>query len=137
MSFTEPWLGGKKPNSFTVSVYHSLQSYDRKFITDSLDAEGNKAINPARRVIKITGVSVGLGKRLKWPDDYFSVYYEAGYQYYDLNNFGNVFSFSEGYVNNPYVLWRISRNSIDQPLYPRSGSSISLSLKLVYIPIRE
>tara|TARA_Y200000002_G_C22686793_1_gene666286 strand:- start:1427 stop:3988 length:2562 start_codon:yes stop_codon:yes gene_type:complete len=134
MSFTEPWLGGKKPNSFTVSAYHSLQSYDRKFITDSLDAEGNKAINPARRVIKITGVSVGLGKRLKWPDDYFSVYYEAGYQYYDLNNFGNVFSFSEGYVNNPYVLWRISRNSIDQPLYPRSGSSISLSLKTSVYP---
>ena len=134
MSFTEPWLGGKKPNSFTVSAYHSLQSYDRKFITDSLDAEGNKAINPDRRVIKITGVSVGLGKRLKWPDDYFSVYYEAGYQYYDLNNFGNVFSFSEGYVNNPYVLWRISRNSIDQPLYPRSGSSISLSLKTSVYP---
>ena len=134
MSFTEPWLGGKKPNSFTVSAYHSLQSYDRKFINDSLDAEGNKAINPDRRVIKITGVSVGLGKRLKWPDDYFSVYYEAGYQYYDLNNFGNVFSFSEGYVNNPYVLWRISRNSIDQPLYPRSGSSISLSLKTSVYP---
>ena len=134
MSFTEPWLGGKKPNSFTVSAYHSLQSYDRKFINDSLDAEGKKAINPDRRVIKITGVSVGLGKRLKWPDDYFSVYYEAGYQYYDLNNFGNVFSFSEGYVNNPYVLWRISRNSIDQPLYPRSGSSISLSLKTSVYP---
>ena len=134
MSFTEPWLGGKKPNSFTVSAYHSLQSYDRKFINDSIDAEGNKAINPNRRVIKITGVSVGLGKRLKWPDDYFSVYYEAGYQYYDLNNFGNVFSFSEGYVNNPYVLWRISRNSIDQPLYPRSGSSISLSLKTSVYP---
>ena len=134
MSFTEPWLGGKKPNSFTVSAYHSLQSYDRKFINDSLDSEGNNVVNPFRRLIKITGVSVGLGKRLKWPDDYFSVYYEAGYQYYNLQNFGNVFSFSDGFVNNPYVLWRISRNSIDQPLYPRSGSSISLSLKSSVYP---
>ena len=134
MSFTEPWLGGKKPNSFTVSAYHSLQSYDRKFINDSLDSEGNNVVNPFRRLIKITGVSIGLGKRLKWPDDYFSVYYEAGYQYYNLQNFGNVFSFSDGFVNNPYVLWRISRNSIDQPLYPRSGSSISLSLKSSVYP---
>ena len=62
---------------------------------------------------------MGLGKRLKWPDDYFSVYYELGHQYYELNNFGNVFSFSDGYVNNPYFKWNISRNSIDQPLYPR------------------
>ena len=134
MSFTEPWLGGKKPNSFTVSAYHSLQSYDRKFINDSLDSEGNNVVNPYRRLIKITGVSVGLGKRLKWPDDYFSVYYEAGYQYYNLQNFGNVFSFSDGFVNNPYVQWRISRNSIDQPLYPRSGSSISLSIKSSVYP---
>ena len=134
MSFTEPWLGGKKPNSFTVSAYHSLQSYDRKFINDSIDSEGNNVVNPYRRLIKITGVSVGLGKRLKWPDDYFSVYYEAGYQYYNLQNFGNVFSFSDGFVNNPYVLWRISRNSIDQPLYPRSGSSISLSIKSSVYP---
>ena len=134
MSFTEPWLGGKKPNSFTVSAYHSLQSYDRKFINDSIDSEGNNVVNPFRRLIKITGVSVGLGKRLKWPDDYFSVYYEAGYQYYNLQNFGNVFSFSDGFVNNPYVQWRISRNSIDQPLYPRSGSSISLSIKSSVYP---
>ena len=134
MSFTEPWLGGKKPNSFTVSAYHSLQSYDRKFINDSLDSEGNNVVNPFRRLIQIPRVSVGLGKRLKWPDDYFSVYYEAGYQYYNLQNFGNVFSFSDGFVNNPYVLWRISRNSIDQPLYPRSGSSISLSLKSSVYP---
>ena len=71
MSFTEPWLGWKKPNSFTISAYHSLQSYDRKHIFDTTDSEGNKILNPNRRLIKITGVSMGLGKRLKWPDDYF------------------------------------------------------------------
>ncbi len=134
MSFTEPWLGGKKPNSFTISAFHSMQSYDRKFLFDSLDTEGNNVVNENRRFIKITGVSVGLGKRLKWPDDYFSVYYEAGYQHYKLNNFGSIFSFANGYVNNPYVQWRISRNSIDQPLYPRSGSSITLSLKSSVYP---
>ena len=134
MSFTEPWLGGKKPNSFTFSAYHSLQSYDRKHLQDTTDLNGNKIINENRRIIKITGVSLGLGKRLKWPDDYFSVYYEAGYQYYELNNFGNIFSFSDGYVNNPYFQWKISRNSIDQPLYPRTGSSVSLTFKTSIYP---
>ena len=134
MSFTEPWLGGKKPNSFTISAYHSVQSYDRKFLQDTNDTEGNKIINQNRRIIKITGISLGLGKRLKWPDDYFSVYYELGYQYYDLNNFGNVFSFSNGYVNNPYVKWNISRNSLDQTIYPRTGSSISLTFKSSIYP---
>jgi outer membrane protein insertion porin family len=134
MSFTEPWLGGKKPNSFTISAYHSIQSYDRKFLQDTNDVAGNKVLNANRRIIKITGVSLGLGKRLKWPDDYFSVYYELGYQYYDLNNFGNVFSFSNGYVNNPYVKWNISRNSLDQTIYPRTGSSISLTLKTSVYP---
>ena len=54
MSFTEPWLGGKKPNSFTISAYHSLQSYDRKHLFDTTDSEGNKILNPDRRLIKIT-----------------------------------------------------------------------------------
>ena len=54
--------------------------------------------------------------------------------YYELNNFGNVFSFSDGYVNNPYFKWNISRNSIDQPLYPRSGSSVSLTFKTSVYP---
>ena len=134
MSFTEPWLGGKKPNSFTISAFRSIQSYDRKFLTDSLTSSGNKIKDPNRRIIKITGISVGLGKRLKWPDDYFSVYYELGFQYYDLNNFGSIFSFSTGYVNNPYIQWKISRNSIDQPLYPRSGSSLTFSVKTSLYP---
>lgn len=130
MSFTEPWLGGKKPTSLSVSAYHSVQSYDPIFYTDSTDSEGKKVRNTDRRYIKITGVSVGLGKRLKWPDDYFQLYMEAGYQYYDLNNFSNVFSFSQGYSNNLSFKVSLSRNSIDQPLYPRTGSSLTLSAKL-------
>ena len=134
MSFTEPWLGGKKPNSFMVSAYHSLQSYDRKYINDSLSVDGERVEDPNRRLIKITGVSIGLGKRLKWPDDYFSVNYELGFQHYDLNNFGNVFSFANGKVNNPYFKWIISRSSIDQPLYPRSGSSVTFNFKTSIYP---
>ena len=56
MSFTEPWLGGKKPNSFTISAFRSIQSYDRKFLTDSLTSSGNKIEDPNRRIIKITGI---------------------------------------------------------------------------------
>jgi len=128
-SFTEPWLGGKKPNSFSVSAYHSVQAYSPKFYTDSVDANGDKVRNLDRQVLKITGLSIGLGRRLKWPDDYFTVYHELGYQYYDINNFGNVFSFATGYVNNIYYQWALSRSSIDQPLYPRTGSSFKVSIK--------
>ncbi len=130
LSFTEPWLGGKKPNSFSVTAYHSVQAYDPKFYTDSTDAEGKRVQNPNRRAIKITGASIGLGKRLTWPDDYFQLYAELGYQYFDLNNFGNIFSFSDGYANNLFVKTSFSRNSIDQPLYPRTGSSFNIVAKL-------
>ncbi len=135
ISFTEPWLGGKKPNALSVSAYHSIQAFDRKFITGSngralRDDEGNKVLTPNRRILKMTGASVGLGRRLNWPDDYFSVYHEVGYQYFDLNNFSNVFSFSDGFVNNLFYQFSLSRSSIDQPLYPRTGASFKLSAKL-------
>ena len=62
ISFTEPWMGGKKPNSLTVGAYHSITS-------NGLERE-----DPNRGVFKVTGASVGLGKRLKWPDDFFTLY---------------------------------------------------------------
>lgn len=130
LSFTEPWLGGKKPNALSVSAYHSVQAFDRKFLLDQRDSEGNRILTPNRRILKMTGTSVGLGRRLNWPDDYFSVYHEIGYQYFDLNNFSNVFSFSDGYVNNLFYQFSLSRSSIDQPLYPRTGASFQFSAKL-------
>jgi outer membrane protein insertion porin family len=117
MSFTEPWLGGKKPNSLSVSVFHSVQTNG---VTDD---------DPTYQAIKITGGSVGLGKRLHWPDDFFTSYTEIGYQYYVLDNFTSSFLFSDGYANNFWIGETISRNSVDAPIYPRSGSQISLSLK--------
>ena len=130
VSFTEPWLGGKKPNALSISAYHSVQAYDRKYLQDQKDDNGEKIPTPNRRILKMTGASVGLGRRLTWPDDYFSVYHEIGYQYFDLNNFSNVFSFSDGYVNNLFYQFSLNRSSIDQPLYPRTGASFKFSAKL-------
>ena len=113
-SFTEPWLGGKKPNSLSVSFYRSIQS------------NGLKGSDAGRQDIKITGASVGFGKILKRPDDYFQMYMELNYQYYELNKFQSLFAFSDGYSNNLSYRFTISRNSTDQQIYPRSGSSIKL-----------
>lgn len=117
-SFTEPWLGGKKPNSLSVTGWHSAQSLN-----------GLRSNNPDASFIKIYGLSTGLGMRLKRPDDYFNLYLEGSYQYYVLQKFGSVFSFSDGYSNNLSFRVALSRSSIDQPIYPRSGSSFSLSYK--------
>lgn len=118
-SFTEPWLGGKKPNSLSVNVYHTYSSRDNL-----------KRSDPEKQRLMITGASVGFGKRLKWPDDYFSVYLEApSYQYYDLKNYQGVFTFTDGYVNNFAARFTLSRNSVDQPLYPRQGSTITFTGK--------
>ncbi len=116
-SFTEPWLGGKKPNSLSVSGYRTIQT------------NGRAKNDVFRSEITITGGSVGLGKRLKWPDDYFSLYHEFDYQYYSLQNYSSGFLFSNGYANNLYFQHTFSRNSIDAPIYPRSGSQTSITLQ--------
>jgi outer membrane protein insertion porin family len=123
-SFTEPWLGGKKPNSLSVTVYHSIQSNGlpkRKTI------DGERILNPSRQSLTISGVSVGLGKRLEKPDDYFTLYMEGSYSLYTLKNFHNVFSFTDGQSNNISARFNISRNSINDPIFPRYGSQISLT----------
>jgi len=124
ISFTEPWLGGKKPNSLSVTAYYSIQSNGEKKKTKT---DGEKVLNTRREALDIFGVSVGLGKRLKKPDDYFTIYHELNYQYYTLNNFRSIFSFSNGYSNNIYYKAAIQRNSIDKPIFETRGSKISLS----------
>jgi outer membrane protein insertion porin family len=118
ISFTEPWLGGKKPNSLTVSAFRSIQS------------NGFSKSDASRQSIGINGVSVGLGQRLRVPDDYFSVYHELNYQYYELTRYSSTFLFSDGYANNINFQETISRNSVDAPIYPRTGSQFSLTLQL-------
>lgn len=117
-SFTEPWLGGKKPNSLSVSVFHSIQ-------TDGLP-KGSED----RSVLKISGASVGLGKRLKWPDDFFQSYNELTFQRYSLDNWSGTFLFSNGFSNNLNFEQTFSRNSVDGFIWIRSGSQLSFTLQL-------
>ena len=116
MSFIEPWLGGKKPNSLSLSVYRSISS--------------NGQTGNARQAVQLTGLSVGLSKRLKVPDDYFRIYNGINFQRYDLFNSQSFFSFSNGFSNNVNYNIQLDRNSVDQLIYPRSGSNFLLSLKL-------
>jgi len=120
VSFTEPWLGGKKPNALTVSYYHSIYSNGRAR-SDSL-----------RSAFIINGVTVGIGKRLEWPDDFFTLYQGVNVQLYDLTNYGTIFSVGDGNgaFNNLSYEVILGRNSIDQPIFPRRGSDLSLGLEV-------
>jgi len=124
MSFTEPWLGGKKPNSLSATVYYSVQSNGQ---TRKVKSNGETIINPLRQSLDIFGISVGLGKRLKKPDDYFTLYQEVNYQYYTLNNFNSIFTFNQGYSNNIYYKVSVQRNSIDKPIFETRGSQLALT----------
>lgn len=117
-SFTEPWFGGKKPTSFSFNAYYSLQKLD-----------ATKRSDPNTRIFDVFGTAIGLGTRLKVPDDFFTLYGELGYEYYTLRNYNLVDDFSNGFANNLSFKVTLSRNSIDQPIYPRSGSEITLSFK--------
>ena len=117
-SFTEPWLGGKKPNSLSVSLFESIQ-------TDGLPKS-----NDARSVLKISGASVGLGRRLKFPDDFFQIYHEITYQRYFLDQWSGTFLFTDGTSNNLNFEQTISRNSVDGLVWIRSGSQVSFTVQL-------
>lgn len=120
VSFTEPWLGGKKPNSFSVSYYHSLYS------------NGLERNDPRRSTFVNDGLTVGLGKRLTWPDDFFQLYQAVKLQRYKLKNYANIFNVGDGngtFHNFAYNI-ALSRNSLDAPIYPRNGSDVGISLEL-------
>jgi outer membrane protein insertion porin family len=127
MSFTEPWLGGKKPISFSLSGYFSIQTNGQKAkVTNEF---GEKVPNPLRNYIKITGLSVGLGKQLRWPDDYFLIRNELSYQVYEMKDWA-AFIFDNGVSNNFFYRVTLNRNSLDQIIYPRTGADIKVSLQL-------
>ena len=117
LSFTEPWLGGKKPNALSFWMRHT--QFGNNF---------NKS-DPQYSGVSITGVGVGLQRRKNVPDDFFTAYYELGYEYYDVRNYGAVFDFSNGYSNNLAFKYILQRNSLDSPIYPRSGSKLSFTAK--------
>lgn len=116
-SFVEPWLGGRKPNSFSVSIYHTMQT------------NGFQAEDPSRQSMKISGLSLGLGRRLTWPDDFFSLMNSISFQRYDLNNW-SYFMIKNGTSNNFSFKTNFARNSTDQIIYPRRGSNFMLGLQI-------
>ncbi len=118
LSFTEPWLGGKKPNS--LSTWATYSQFGTGLLRSSPNYGG----------ISITGAGIGLGRRLKIPDDFFNAYYEIGYQYYEVINYPNYFpSFSEGYANDISLKYVLQRNSVDSPIYPKEGSHLTFTAK--------
>ncbi len=129
-SFTEPWLGGKKRNSFTVSLNYSIQ----RARVPGYDEEGNQffpRFNEYNAKLGVKGVTVGLGRQLEWPDTYFTLTNSISYLTYTLENYGTRgLGFSDGDANSFTFNTTLSRNSIDDPMYPKSGSSIQLSLSL-------
>ncbi|MCB0768936.1 MAG: outer membrane protein assembly factor BamA [Flavobacteriales bacterium] len=129
LSFVEPWLGGRKPNALSYSSYYSIQTNGQSKYLNTVDG---KIPNPLRQSLNIFGTTLGLGKRLTWPDDYFILRQTLGYQNYDLKNYSSgavVFDFTNGSSNVLSYTVQLSRESIDQPFFARSGSNISLSVK--------
>lgn len=117
-SFTEPWLGGKKPNSLSFWVNHT-----------ALSSSGTLRTDPNYTGVGITGVGIGLGRRKKWPDDYFSAYYELGYQYYDVVKDFRFPLIESGYANDISFKYVLTRSSVSSPIYPQSGSNFSFTAK--------
>ncbi|WP_366933133.1 outer membrane protein assembly factor BamA [Flavobacterium sp.] len=121
LSFTEPWLGGKKPISFFTSISHSKQFlYDYR--TRNVTSE--KSFN-------ISTLTVGYGKRLKVPDDYFSISNSVSFSYYDLNNYNTgLFTFGNGASRNLAFSTTLTRDSRGlDPIFPDRGSNFSVSAK--------
>jgi outer membrane protein insertion porin family len=116
-SFTEPWVGGHKPNSLTANIIYS------KYSASAVGTDPNLAF------LRMFGGGISLGKRLNWPDNYFIFNYGLFYNNYRLNNYAIIPTFTNGYSNDLHFKLILSRNSIDQPLYPRSGSNLSLTLQ--------
>ena len=122
-SFTEPWLGGKKRNSFSVNYYNTKYS-------NAIDPYGSYCKTCGdTSFVKTVGIGVSLGKQLKWPDDYFNLIYALNFQQYKLKNYGQIFSgFSNGNSTNISLKLTLIRNSAGpNPMFPTSGSNFLLS----------
>jgi outer membrane protein insertion porin family len=154
ISFFDPWLGGKRPNSFSVSFFYSVQTglsnryyenysymynyynnyYNNYYGNDYYYGTNNYGTEYDKNVFMRTiGASVGYGTRLKWPDDYFTFYGNISYQRYNLKNwFKSYYGFETGVTNDLSLGLNISRNSIDNPIYTRRGSSLSLSVAATF-----
>ncbi|KAA6309740.1 Outer membrane protein assembly factor BamA, partial [termite gut metagenome] len=153
ISFFDPWFGGKRPNSFSVSAFYSLQtdisdryynsSYYNNYYNSMYTGYGYGYDNYSYgynnsyenyfdpdKYMKVYGFSVGWGKRLNWPDDYFTFSTEIAYQRYVLKEWGRYFPISDGNCNYISLSLILARSSIDNPIFPRYGSEFTLSAQI-------
>jgi outer membrane protein insertion porin family len=121
-SFTEPWLGGKKRNSFTINVFNTKFTNAYNPFTGLFDRGYADS-----SYLSTSGATIALGKQLKWPDDFFSLVTSISYIQYKAKNYAIFPSFSTGVSNNFNLKLALQRTSIDQPIFPRSGSNFLLS----------
>lgn len=154
ISFLDPWFGGKRPNSLSVSAYYSRQTginsdyynsnwsnyyyngygygygygYGGIYNSDYYQNSYQNAYDP-NKILQMVGVTVGFGKRLSWPDDYFTLSADIGYQWYYLKNWDYLYYMNNGTSNSIVFGLTLARNSIDNPLYTRSGSTFSLDFR--------
>ena len=150
ISFLDPWFGGKRPNSLSISAWYSRQTginssfYNRRWMNSGYGYGGlwggylandynQRTIEYAsdpNKVLQMVGINVGIGKRLHWPDDAFTFQAEIGYQWYYLKNWDYLYYMNNGTSNSIVLGLTLARQSIDQPLYTRRGSIFSVNLQL-------
>ena len=156
ISFLDPWFGGKRPNSLSVSAFYSRQTginqsfyssnymnylysgmnygygygYGNGYGYNDYNQYSYESAYDPNKLLQMLGVNVGFGKRLKWPDDYFTFTAELGYTWYYLKNWEYLYYMNNGASNSLVLGLTLSRQSIDSPLYTRSGSMFSLSLQM-------
>ena len=152
VSFLDPWFGGKRPNALSVSAYYSRQTgvnssyynsqwsnpwlynnygygYGYGYGSDYYQNSINNAYDP-NKVLQMVGITVGLGKRLRWPDDYFTFQTSLTYNWYYLKNWEYLYYMNNGTSNSIVLGLTLERNSLDNPYYTRRGSMFSLSLQM-------
>ncbi|MFI5162747.1 MAG: outer membrane protein assembly factor BamA [Sphingobacteriales bacterium] len=117
-TFTEPWLGGKKPIFFSLSAYTQLSSTGQYFAKN----------DPRYNNLRINGIGVTLGKRLNWPDNYFQLNYSVNFDHYNLDKYPG-YIFTNGTSYNIKLTQTLQRNSLDVPIFPTQGSNIMLTLQ--------
>jgi outer membrane protein insertion porin family len=120
-SFAEPWMGGREPVQFSTSLSHTVQ-YRYDYLTGRADES---------QYFQISGLTLGLAKRLKVPDDFFTLSQAIAYQYYNLNNYyTGLFTFGDGSANNLTYTIALSRNNtFTNPIFPVGGSKFTISGK--------
>jgi len=125
LNFAEPWLGGKKPVRFSLNLSRTEQ------FGASFGTRGRVEVDKSRG-FSITGLSAGLAKRVKWPDDYFTISHSLGYQLYDFKNYNiGLFSFGNGKSNSFTYTFGLSRSNQDGGrIFPRRGSNFEITAKL-------